>query len=959
MIAPLPAGSHGRGGQGAQSSPPQPFPGVGALDDLLVVDLSRALAGPYATMLLADLGARVIKVERPGSGDDTRSWGPPFVGPPGAMESTYYLSANRNKESIVLDLKAMEDRLVLERLVKRADVVVENFRPRALERLGLGHDRLRAVNPRLVILSISGFGPDGPEASRPGYDQIVQGEAGLMSLTGEDSDHPTRMGVPISDLLTGIFGALGVVSALHQRTRTGEGQVVTTSLLASSVAAHSFQGARWLLAGEMPRAGGNHHPTLAPYGAFRCQDGIIQVAVGNDGLWRAFALLVGLNPEDPRFENNAQRHANRDTLTDLIERRLRQDSAEHWLARLEQAGVPAGEIKTLDRVYGSPQVLSQRLVIETDHPSLGRIRLPGSAIRLERGMRRRHQAPPMLGEQTAAVLEWLDQPWPGERAGTEKARAGTDLHDGSLADQSSRKIISAARSARELLEILVDPGTFVSWDRDVVSTDPLVFDDLVGYPDRLEAARSGSGTSESVITGQAAVEGYPVAVVVSEPGFIAGTMGVVAGERIAAALERAGSLGLPVVAVAASGGARMQEGPLALAQMAKTAAAVRRYRDGGGCLITYLAHPTMGGVLASWGSLGSFQFAMPGALIGYAGPRSVKAITGHPLPPDAQLAETLLNKGLLDDVFPVGELRSRVSRILAVLTTAPPAATGAPSTDGLKPGGGTAWEAVLHSRDEGRHHAREIVATCTSDFTALQGDGVGGGDDPSCLAGICLFLDRPVALVAQVHGGHGPSVMVPAGFRKARRLFHLAEELGLPVVCLIDTPGPELSSAAEAGGLAREIAATLADFSALTVPTVSALIGQGGGGGAIAFLGADRVIASDGSWLAPIAPEAAAAILYRTTERAAEVAVKQHIGAWDLAELGILDQVVPEAPLPGSAEFPDRPGQVIASLLSELALERKNTRLARRATRYRGLGSSFICSKEDVTSRHAGRSTHA
>ena len=258
----------------------------GPLADVLVVDLSRALAGPHATMMLGDLGARVIKVETPNGGDDTRGWGPPFVGPEDDRQSTYFLSANRNKESIALDLKADADREVLLQLVDRADVLVENFRTGVLERLGLGIESLLERNPRLVVLSITGFGHDGPEGGRAGYDQIAQGEAGLMSLTGSGPDDPQRVGVPIGDLLAGMYGAYGVLAALLERSTTGRGQVVRTSLLSAVVGVHAFQGTRWTVAGEVGRAQGNHHPSISPYGLFHCRDGAVQIAVGSEGLWK-------------------------------------------------------------------------------------------------------------------------------------------------------------------------------------------------------------------------------------------------------------------------------------------------------------------------------------------------------------------------------------------------------------------------------------------------------------------------------------------------------------------------------------------------------------------------------------------------------------------------------------------------------------------------------------------------
>ncbi len=270
--------------------------GQGPLEDLLVVDLTRALAGPHATMMLGDLGARVIKVEAPGQGDDTRGWGPPFVGPEDNRQSTYFLSTNRNKESIALNLKDEADREVLLQLIDRADVLVENFRTGVLDRLGLGFDSLHQRNPRLVVLSITGFGHDGPEGGRAGYDQIAQGEAGLMSLTGSGPDDPQRVGVPIADMLSGMYGAYGVLAALHERERTGVGTVIRTSLLAAIVGVHTFQGTRWTVAGQVGHAQGNHHPSICPYGLFHCRDGAVQIAVGSEGLWRRFCAGFDLDP---------------------------------------------------------------------------------------------------------------------------------------------------------------------------------------------------------------------------------------------------------------------------------------------------------------------------------------------------------------------------------------------------------------------------------------------------------------------------------------------------------------------------------------------------------------------------------------------------------------------------------------------------------------------------------------
>jgi len=386
----------------AGSPPPGP-----PLDDLLVVDISRVVTGPFAAMMLGDLGARVIKVERP-EGDDTRHWGPPFAGPEGARESTYFLSVNRNKESIVLDLKQADDLGVLERLIERADVVVENFRVGVLDRLGIGHGRMLDLNPRIVVLSITGFGHDGPEADRAGYDQIVQGEAGLMGFTGPPGE-PTKVGVPIADLLAGMFGVSGVLAALRERERGGTGQVVRTSLLAGIVATHSYQGGRYLIGGEVPEPGGNRHPSIAPYRTYECSDGTIQVAVGNEPIWRRFAELVGIDPDDARFATNADRLASSDVLDSLISERLGAETSASWLERLAEHGVPAGAVKPLDQVYASPQVHSQGLVLETDHPTLGTIRTPGPPLRFDFSPAPEHRAPPTLGQHSEAVRAWLDK----------------------------------------------------------------------------------------------------------------------------------------------------------------------------------------------------------------------------------------------------------------------------------------------------------------------------------------------------------------------------------------------------------------------------------------------------------------------------------------------------------------------------------------------------------------------
>ncbi len=409
---------------------------TGPLDGVLVVDLTRALAGPHAGMMLGDLGARVIKVENPGSGDDTRGWGPPFVQPEdgAGRESTYFLSTNRNKESITLDLKDEADKATLTELLRRADVLLENFRPGTLARLGFGTDVLAGLNPRLVTLAISGFGHDGPEGGRAGYDQIAQGEAGLMSLTGSGPEDPQRVGVPIGDLLAGMYGAYGVLAALLERERTGRGQVVRTSLLAAVVGVHAFQGTAWTVAGQVGHAQGNHHPSIAPYGLFHCADGgSVQLSCGSESLWRRLCAEFDLDPEADGLATNGERVGNRARVIELLEGAFAAIDAETLLARLSAAGVPAGKVRTIDEVYGWDQALSQGLLVDVDHATLGRVQLPGPPLRFfspgtegeTETTRTGHLAPPVLGGDGDAIRAWLAGP-----PDAVPQPAGDDVEDG-------------------------------------------------------------------------------------------------------------------------------------------------------------------------------------------------------------------------------------------------------------------------------------------------------------------------------------------------------------------------------------------------------------------------------------------------------------------------------------------------------------------------------------------------
>ncbi|MDF2823541.1 MAG: L-carnitine dehydratase/bile acid-inducible protein [Mycobacterium sp.] len=364
------------------------------LADLKVVDLSRALAGPYATMMLADAGADVVKVEPPG-GDDSRGW-LPFVERDGHRESAYFMSANRNKRSVVLDFKSDEGAERLRWLATHADVLVENYRPGVLDRLGLGLDTLRELNPRLITLSITGFGSGGPDGSRPGFDQIVQAEGGLMTLTGHPGSPPQRVGLPIADILAGLFGAFGVMTALRARERTGTGQHIDTSLLAAVVGVHVFHGVGWLAAGVEPVMTGNRHPSIAPYGVFGCRDADIVIAVGSESLWRRFAPIVGLDPDRADIATNIDRVGRADMLQKEIDDLLADRAAGEVLAALDGAGVPAGRIRTIPEVYDWQHV-RDNMVLTLPHPTLGAVDVPASPLRLSGHRAPRSEAPPGLG----------------------------------------------------------------------------------------------------------------------------------------------------------------------------------------------------------------------------------------------------------------------------------------------------------------------------------------------------------------------------------------------------------------------------------------------------------------------------------------------------------------------------------------------------------------------------------
>ena len=377
----------------------------GPLAGFTVLDLTRVLSGPYCTMVLGDLGARIIKVEQPGKGDDTRAWGPPFLG----EESAYFLSINRNKESVTLDYKPAAGRKVLAELIAKADVLVENFRPGTLERAGFGWDAVHQEFPRLVYASIAGYGQTGPRKDEAGYDAVMQAEGGLMSVTG-DADRPGyRLGVAITDMVAGLYCSQGITAALLARERSGEGQRVDIGMLDTTAALLTYQAANWFATGQTPQRRGNRHATIAPYETFTTADGEIVVAVGNDDLWKRFCPAVGL-PElaaNPRFATNRDRMANYDDMRPPIDRVFRTATNAEWIARLNAAGVANGEVRDIGQMLNDPQLAAREMVQTMMHPTVGAIRVVGAPIKLSATPASLRTPPPVLGQHTDAVLAEL------------------------------------------------------------------------------------------------------------------------------------------------------------------------------------------------------------------------------------------------------------------------------------------------------------------------------------------------------------------------------------------------------------------------------------------------------------------------------------------------------------------------------------------------------------------------
>ncbi len=373
-----------------------------ALQELVVLDLTRVLAGPYASMMLADFGANVIKIETPDGGDDSRAFGP-FAG----TESVYFMSLNRNKRSMTLNLKTAEGKQIFIDMVKKADVVLENYRPGTMEKLGLGYDTLKEINPSIIYAACSGFGHTGPYSKKPAYDVIVQGMGGVMSITGQENGEPTRVGASIGDITAGLFAVIGILTALHHRDQTGEGQKVDVAMLDCQVAILENAIARYLASGKVPTPLGNRHPSITPFEPFKAKDGYVIIAVGNDKLWEKFCNLIGRQEliNDERFATNPARTENQRQLKAILDDVFPDRTVDEWLAALDGQGIPSGPLNTVDRVINDPQIKARDMIVETVHSVAGPVKMAGIPIKMSATPGAVENAAPLLGEHTEEILK--------------------------------------------------------------------------------------------------------------------------------------------------------------------------------------------------------------------------------------------------------------------------------------------------------------------------------------------------------------------------------------------------------------------------------------------------------------------------------------------------------------------------------------------------------------------------
>ena len=378
----------------------------GALDGIRVLDLTRALAGPYCTMFLGDMGAEIAKVEQPGVGDDSRGWGPPFIG----QESAYFLAINRNKKSLAIDIKTNQGVELVRRLACKADVLIENFRPGTMDRLSLGEAELRTLNPRLIYASLSGFGSDGPMKDWPGYDLIIQAWGGFMSITGRPDGEPTKVAVAIIDIVAGLMLGKAITAALFARERTGVGQRIDSSLLEAEVACLIPYGSDYLASGKVPGRNGNAHPNIVPYQSFNTADGYMVVGAASEGNWQRLCKAIEKSElaDDPRFARNGQRVAHRQELIAILTDVFLQRDTASWIRLLSEAGIPCAPVQTIDQVFSDPQVLHRGMLLEIEHPAAGKVRMAGMPVKFSGTPASLRLPPPMLGQHSEEVLNtWL------------------------------------------------------------------------------------------------------------------------------------------------------------------------------------------------------------------------------------------------------------------------------------------------------------------------------------------------------------------------------------------------------------------------------------------------------------------------------------------------------------------------------------------------------------------------
>lgn len=374
---------------------------MGPLQGIKVLDFTRVLAGPYATMILGDMGAEIIKIEEPGTGDDSRAYGPYLNG-----ESAYFMSLNRNKQSLTLNLKTREAKDIVYELVKQVDIVAENYRPGTMEKLGLGYERLKEINPRLIYASASGYGQTGPYSQRPAYDGVVQALGGIMSITGQPGGTPTRVGPSVGDITAGLFCAIGILAALHERELSGMGQMVDVAMLDCQLAILENAVSRYEVTGEIPKPIGNRHPSIVPFEPFETRTVPIMVAIGNDRLWKTYCRMTGLDiAEDPRFAVNPKRNENYVELRPILAEKMMEKTAEEWQTIFDEAGIPNGPINTVDKIVRNEQILARNMIVELDHPVAGKMNVPGIPIKLSRTPGELKEAAPVLGANTAELLK--------------------------------------------------------------------------------------------------------------------------------------------------------------------------------------------------------------------------------------------------------------------------------------------------------------------------------------------------------------------------------------------------------------------------------------------------------------------------------------------------------------------------------------------------------------------------